>query len=430
MQSKVSYLCREETVGATLVYYTTMKENKYVTFLNIWTIVYVLLLSSNLVLQLKYIDLANSRDFADLFINYEGGFVRRGILGQFFIYLLNFNINPVHSALLLSLMSYIIIACYLVYQYKVHKYPFGLLTVCFLLGGFSLYKYTFFRRDFMILCVFLAIVKLWKRMPIDYWVFVANLLLILSILSYEPFAFFAMPSVFLLAKIKGIKFVRNLLCWLPSILAFLVCCKYSGGQAVYDDIWKSVSCFLKSPGILEFLTYNSKDVMLFHLSKNFLGCYHGIPVVLISMLGIVGMIYFVVNSFYAFEKTPSENVKRNYLLQLMLLYTIVLLPMYVCLSTDYSRISMYSAIAALIVYFELSNEELERMFSAKLNMLTVCFLKCQDRIICPTRRKIVIFLLFLGMSTWTGANDFVWKTEIGGAVKMIQPLCWKICSYI
>lgn len=402
----------------------TTNINKCLTY---WAIFYVTLLISNLLLQLKTFDLGNSRDFADLFINYEGGFVRRGLLGQLFWYLYAIEIDPLKVALGLSFVSYGIIAYYLIYSFKKNGYELFLLPICFLLGGFSLYEFTFFRRDFMLLCVFLFTVFLWKKMSTKKWLLVANGLTSIALLCYEPYIFFALPLLCLLTHIRNKKYITAVGCWLPSVLVFFLCCHFSGNENTYDAIWGNVSSFLKSPGTLEFLKMNSQNVMAFHFEHNFLSFYHHIPIALISLVGVLSMLYYCINAPYVFGKANKQY--RRYMMTLLSVVLLCQLPMFVCLSTDYSRICTYSAISAYIMYFELSRKELESLFPANVYIMAEKFIVHVDKILYPSRGKIIFIMMFIGIATWTGHYNFFAKSEFGGALDIMHTLILKVCNH-
>lgn len=392
-----------------------------------WSIFFVALLVFNLLLQLRDFDLSNSRDFADLFINYEGGFVRRGLLGQLFWYFYTIGIDPLKVALGLSFISYGIIAYYLIYKFKGNGYELFLLPICFLLGGFSLYEYTFFRRDFMLLCVFLLTIILWKKMNVTKWLIVANVLTGIALLCYEPYIFFALPLLCLLTHVRNKTYITSIICWVPSMLVFLLCCHFSGNENTYNAIWGTASNFLRTPGTLEFLKMNSQEVMCFHLRHNFLSFYHHIPVALISIVGVLSMVYYCVNAPCVFGRAKMQD--RRYMLTLLAVVLLCQLPMFVCLSTDYSRICIYSAISAYIMYFELSNDELRGLCPMNVYEVVDRFLARVDKIIYPSRGKIVFIMMFIGIATWTGHYNFLVKSEIGGALDILHTLIIRIGNH-
>lgn len=71
--------------------------------LKTWCTIYAMFLVINIGISLFNKEYLHSSCFADLFINYQGGFVRRGLLGDFLLYCYHQNINPYTIAISLSL---------------------------------------------------------------------------------------------------------------------------------------------------------------------------------------------------------------------------------------------------------------------------------------------------------------------------------------
>lgn len=136
------------------------KKNLYVfrTFQLLYTVFLLVLIVKDLCLG-SY----DKNAFADLFINYQGGFIRRGLLGELLLQCYHAGFNPITIALILSFASFIVIAYYIISQFIRRKYELSLLLAGFLLGGFGVYGFGGFRRDFMMLCLFLLIVTLFRK---------------------------------------------------------------------------------------------------------------------------------------------------------------------------------------------------------------------------------------------------------------------------
>ena len=334
------------------------KKNLYV--FRIFQILYAVFL---LVLIVKDLCLGSydKNAFADLFINYQGGFIRRGLLGELLLQCYHAGFNPITIALIFSFASFIVIAYYIITQFVRRKYELGLLLAGFMLGGFGVYGFGGFRRDFMMLCLFLLIVTLFRKYK-NKWVIYGggNLLVSLAILLYEPFVFWGLPLLFLLS-LRHFNYIKAMLVWLPSVLVFLICCKFPGGEEVYQQVWQSVSGFLDTPGIIAFLRRPTDEVIHFHLTTNF-GTYHHIPTLLISVVSLFSLVYYFVNGIYAFAQSVETKQHRCYLLLTMCFVLFCQLPMFTVLSTDYSRTCIVSTLGSLIFYFSLGIDELNKIF--------------------------------------------------------------------
>lgn len=391
------------------------KKNSYPKFLACWSAFYAMFLLSNVIMFFKKYSLANFHAYADLFINYEGGFVRRGLLGQGLLLCYRMGGNPVTIATILSFVAYIIITIYMIRNFAKRKYALGLLTVSYLLGAFGLYGIPVMRRDYMVLCSFLLILWLWRKMQLSHWLIIGNILACLTILCYEPFVFFSVPLFILITKLKTRSLGKSIIYWTLPILTFGLCCLYAGGKETYAAIKESTRPFLQSPGVMDFLARDTSGIMQYHLTTNFLQIDHGIPVVLLSMISILSMIYFNVNSTILFGGKAEEPNKRRHLLLIIIYLFICLSPMFTCLSTDYGRTCVYISICTFGMYFTLTPQELNLLFSNRLNQIADKTLAFIDHYVPPTQGKIMFIMLFIGIASWTGIGlrGFLISSQVG-----------------
>ena len=389
-------------------------------FIVVWSVIYVLYLLLN---SVRLIYKGANYDFVDLFINYSGGFVRRGLLGQLLLWCHQVGLNPILIAKVLVTFAFLTIAIYMLLQFKKRKYSLCLLTVSWLLGGYGLYGLFFMRRDYVIMCSFLLIVWLWKRLGTTTWIALANIIVCVTILCYEPFALLSIPFCILLTRLRLNNWCKSVACWVLPMTTFLACCKYAGGQEVYDAIVASTADFLPSPGIISFLLPDSIGAMKFHIHCNFLTFHQGIPVVLLSAVSLSAMLYYCVNAVPVFTQSKQDFANRRYLLAFLLCAFFVLSPMFTCLSTDYSRTCVYVSLSSFILFFNLDEKERARLLPSVVYLWADKLLVFSDRHLRPTRFKIVFIMLFIGISTWTGEWSGFRYSEMGSlAYAILQSL--------
>ena len=389
-----------------------------------WSYFYIACLLSCISIPIMDGSVVSDHNFADMFINYEGGFVRRGLLGEMLLYLSKAGVSPVHAAIFLSLSAFTGTAAYMVRNFKRRGYEPCLLTVCFLLGGFVAYGFAFFRRDFIILYLLIFIASMWQRMNITTWIIIANILASAGILCYEPFVFFSIPLFILLAYVKTKNLFKSAACWLPAFSVFILCCIYSGGTDVFNAINTSTQDFLPSPGIMEFLTEDTKNVIMHHLYSNFLAVqHHVLPVILISAVSISAMIYYCINAVAVFTQNPADMHKRRFVLPVLLYILICLLPMFTLLSNDYSRTCTYAAICTFVMCFTLTDKEMAELFPDKIYLHADSIIAFTDKHIHPTKFKTVFIMLFIGIAPWTSSShNFFTKSEVVTALRAIREL--------
>ena len=380
-----------------------------------WSVFYVAFLCILFLYSFSKEYFAANGGFADMFINYSGGFVRRGLLGQFFLWCHHVNVDPVWMAAAMSLVSYVILAIYMISQFRKRGYNLCILTVSWFLGGFGVYGLPSMRRDYIIMCVFLLVVWLWKKMSIGGWVVLANVLVCVTILCYEPFAMFSIPFSILLTNLRCKSWGKSVAVWTLPIFVFMVSCKYSGNKEICDAIVASTSDFLPAPGMINFLFRDSADVMKYHIQCNFLSIAHGVPVVLLSLVSLFCLVYYSVNAIPVFSEDKADFANRRYVLAFLICAFAVLSPMFVCLSTDYGRTTIYIVLSSYFLFFTLGENERSAFLPPFVYRLADSLLVLSDRYLRPSRCKVVFIMYFIGSAFWTGeaVGGFVNSSEIG-----------------
>ncbi len=375
---------------------------KSIKFFNCWSLFYAVILFIaaiyNYVYNFQYYS------FADVFINYQGGFVRRGLMGEMLYRLHGLGFNPLHTALLVCLVAYLTIVMFMVNGFKRRGYLLGLLCVSFLVGGVGIFGICIFRRDFIELCILLIIVKSWTKMDFRLWLVLANALTVIAILSHEPYAFYGLPIVSLLTFLKTNKITRSLLCWLPSFAAFLLCLKYSGNAEVYAAIMHSIKPYADYPSVIEFFTLDNISVMRMHLHYNFFAVLNHLPTIIGGIGSILVTLYYGANATSQYTNScvsPQESTNYFALLSFLMLCQI---PMFTVLSTDFTRTCVYASISAYIVFFCLDTESCTKLLPLWYRNMSERVLTTMNRIVPPTRLKILAIVLFIGTVEHTGQS--------------------------
>ena len=204
----------------------------------------------------------NVRQIAEWLINYEGGFVRRGLVGEI---LLKTTSSPhifgtIYSLVFYSFFTYIILFILIYLKAKIKKWD--VLAAAIVLQGGIFHMGTgniFYTRKEGIFLVFFATLALLylqiQSCPDKHrnrWltVFVASLLLItpLMILMHEAYFFMGFPAAFLLLWVLckenlDVTFLRKvpLIYAVEAIGVFVVCSIHHGDILVSQKIWESLS---------------------------------------------------------------------------------------------------------------------------------------------------------------------------------------------
>lgn len=398
---------------------------------NRWTVFYTVILIVSLIYNSVYT--FQFYDFSDLFINYQDGFIRRGLLGEGLLWVYSQGLNPIYVAYAMSLVAYGVIVLFMVHHFLKREYAVGLLLVSFLLGGVGIFGLAFFRRDFLILCLFLLIVRLWKHLPFRMWLVYGNVLAMIAILSHEVFAFWALPLLLMMTHLRTRHWLKALAGWAPSILVFLLCLYKSGNIMQYHLIRKSTEVFLEYPNVIDFLSFEKEYVMKFHLHYNFLDSTHHIPNVIGSVVSILLAIYISTMANVVYRTSTVKNSQENLCYSALFLGLLIcLLPMLTILSTDYTRTLMYASLSSYIVIFSLTEKECNNLVPGFIQRWTGKVLALIKRLLPPTRGKILFMVLFLGTVEWTGQGTFglLRNSEIGNALMVIYKVMVKLIENI
>jgi hypothetical protein len=176
----------------------------------------------------------------DWLVNYEGGFVRRGI-GGFLLYHASHSLQIAanHLAVIVSLIGFLVLSIWL-YRKATEFFPLAFLLSCVVLG-FTIYQYTIVRKDCLLLLLLISCLSVlrggWKS-----WIrwSVVNLSCCFGVLLHETFAFIAFPVLLLVVKeLSYRQLALRVACLSPALICFIVVMLHHGdantAQAIHDS---------------------------------------------------------------------------------------------------------------------------------------------------------------------------------------------------
>lgn len=307
---------------------------------------------------------------SDWFINYEAGFVRRGLLGQLlyeayqvsafnvrvFILSLPFVFSPLLLALLLWVFR------------QEHWPPTVLFTSCCLGATFLTSDV---RRDYLVLIMVFFIFLLATRwLHRRHWpsLCVFMLLSVTLLLTYEPAAFIAFPLLFV------VLFKRQVfLPVFPIALVGLVVFTSKGDPGMAQAIWQSWEPCLRDYRIpnghdgiglgVAALGWDMLETFLFHLRLAYIGFSPSLLTVPLIVYMLAGTYYLVVclevpqipfwpatRGSAAMGGQASSSARG--LSNVLLLQFLFMLPMFTVLSCDWGRnITLCTVSAFFLMHF-------------------------------------------------------------------------------
>ena len=321
------------------------------------------------------------KDFnvSDWLINYQGGFVRRGLVGESLLWL--FETTQFPPKLCVALILVVSMTVFLVVMYEVCKrMNYSMLPVLLIISGWTS-SANAYRKDFIILLlaflVFCLLIKYLKHKQIT--VLVAfQLTSSLTLLIHEVAIFFIIPISFLVVWFYDNEkiFCKNKMREALSIFIIpigtaimLFLCK--GSYPVAMDIWDSWnSAFTLYPEIqgtmpmgqaVEFLSWSIDKIVDFHLQLNFR--YHeGGTVILYYVLMVVlmlVMVQYIILLNPTYRKGVVSKVDNTKSLSAILLFQIIcMIPMFTVLSCDYCRTVLYVVASSIFMHYHLCKEKI------------------------------------------------------------------------
>lgn len=215
------------------------------TFLNI----YFILFTSCLLYKFLNVIFDHSKKeywgITEWLINYQGGFVRRGLRGEV-VFLLNkyFNLDPYLIITVITTIAFLFLIYFFVMGFLKKGYSIFVLPFVFFLGGPILNNY-WMRADSIILILFILVIYMVVKRPRFYLIWI-NVFAILGSLIHEIFIFISFPVLILLLHSifkkrfkKYLSLVYSCIILLPSFVSTLFVVYFKGTSATAFAIWDS-----------------------------------------------------------------------------------------------------------------------------------------------------------------------------------------------
>ena len=297
-------------------------------------------------------------EVSDWLINYQGGFVRRGLIGELLLQLEHIRpYNVRHAILGIETIFYVL---FFAVTFRIFtKHGWSLLAAMFPVACLT-QSMCVYRRDFMMLCLCALTFYLFfkylkeKRKPL---LVLSVAVMSLGIVAYEPVFFVLVPILAL-----QYWYACGERKWLKTALAFtlptacmLLSCVYRGDVAQADAIWQSWMPYMTADGYrpadgmggaVEFLKLTNTDVFKMHLEISF---GDNVALSVATLIIVLSLAFFLctnVPQINKVRKTVTRNVHNGKLGRILIFQLLVQLPLFTVLSTDYGRtlpMSLYTS---------------------------------------------------------------------------------------
>lgn len=290
----------------------------------------------------------DSWSITEFLINYQGGFVRRGLLGECLLQLYrNVGIHPYILIVGGSAIAYLILVIFFIKGFRTKGYPLFILPFSFFLGN-PIVNDFWVRKDVLMVLIFIVVLYFANKESKRSLLFV-NLFFILGLLITENIGFFCFPILFLVLTDRNRKEmprfnVRSMLLsimqLIPSVLVFLSVLFFKGTKEVAVKIWNSWETVpfpyppinnVEIPAAIGGISWSIKEGlgMFLNTLRNFSDSIYA-PMAWIVILAVLYFLLTNVNSmqiwrnkhqtYPAFDKTVLSNVLLLQLLSVLPLF--------------------------------------------------------------------------------------------------------------
>lgn len=347
----------------------------------------------------------NSYNFTEFLISYEGGFVRRGLLGQLLYWLCEItNMSPFGIISGISLCAWIIFLLYFFKKFHALNYSWWLLASPLFWGPPG----SVVRKDYLCFLLIIGMLYLIKNRKIDIVRYILLCIMAFTgMFLHEAFIFFGIPIVSLVLISNKDTHIKGILFTGLNCVLFLIFCYFKGDVNVSNTIIQSWNSLLGT----EVLSYNIKnsiealgrdaiDQFIFHMRHNiceYNGNYFGWSGIIIRPLFAIVTYYLLVNFIFVFKKFDfnKEVILRTNLSLLYLFSIACLLPMFIFLSCDYGRLYQYAVVASLSAFVILPQPSLAMTFPKRIRAMIEHFNLTMNRLIIPSKGLMVVLLFIV-----------------------------------
>lgn len=311
---------------------------------------------------------------SDWLINYEGGFVRRGIVGQFLWIVEQIHFyDPRIPILAILIVSSVLVLFLMVRVFVKNGWSLMILPTGFCLGFIFLNIEG--RRDCLSLLLTFLIFMFYKKLMfqsknMSLWL-AFYILSIIQVLMQEASFFYTFPLLMLCCYMDmdgqicsmRIKLLKCIVQFSPILLAMLSVCLFKGNENVVHDIWnswKEVFVFYASDSSqsmeigmgVKALAWNSSNTFVNHLKWAYLGyntlSYWNILFVSFNWMAA----YYLVTRLDVVDMGlyPKQRMEYVFMSNVVLLQFVAMLPMFTFLSCDWGRTMPYWVVSSLFFY--------------------------------------------------------------------------------
>lgn len=358
--------------------------------------------------------------FSEFNINFEGGFVRRGLVGQLLLWLsTGTHTSPVLWIYIICFSCYFGSAAWFFKKFHDKGLNWWLLATCLMFGQTT----DIIRKDYMLLCLMIVIVTLMRKVTDDRKTVIISLLLVLGILIHEAFIFYSVPiyALWVWKKAEGRRKRDKAFLYAGILLpvsAFILSCVFHGDEATayaIQNSWHEAYPELYSLNLsdgMEALTWNAGDTFILHFNLNFNHPPFGPFCVIFQLFTLLWVYYMCGNFAFCFRSGRFSNLTDSVraLSALFIVLVICMLPMFLFLSCDYARLFLYIVSSTFVVYLIFPTREILEFIPCWVVKASETVDRYLYKVIAPVGRKrgdmTCVFLMLIGGLSRASCNPY------------------------
>lgn len=375
----------------------------------------------------------NHWSFSEFMINYEGGFVRRGLLGE-----ITFQICKITGAdaryfiSVFSILIYSTLFYYFWNKFRIYHIRWWFLASPLLFGFLD----SVVRKDFLMGWMYIWMCMLLKSNHSSIvkrcW---AICIAIIGLLIHEAFIFWGVPMVILLLWDNRKKYI-SILAISILIVLFGILCHYRGNLIIVNGIIESWNNRLDLNPPLEVtvnavgaLLWNAGETFETHIKNNIGYKFHCMGLFIRPIVAFFAY-YLIINFIKIFKgkNVKYEETDRTNIGAVYIFVSLCMIPMFTILSNDYARLYQYIGIASVGAFITLDSNRIAGVFPRRFLLFVERFNQKIDRLL-PTSKGwyIFIFLLWGAAPGYYDANEALQLSVVGKLAVLLGSVVKLIC---
>ncbi len=395
-----------------------MKKN---IFLSSFYFLFIVALVYTFYSQLKYGFPKESWQTTEWLINYQGGFVRRGLAGEIILMLYTtFGLSTDNVIMYFCLIAYLLLISFFIYSFRKNKFPLILLSFVFFLGEPVINNY-WVRKDVLLMLIFISLIYFSTKKSNIYLVLI-NLIFVIGLLIHESIGFFGFPILLLLLSSTANaekSFSKSLFVssikLSPALLTFLLCLYYKGSLSISEAIWKSwskVPFKIQSadtttiPAAIDGLSWSFEKALSY--TKNTFTNFNDGIYAPIALFFILVLIFYYLTNVISSDKEKSFMYKQN-ISTILLFQFLTIVPLSI-IGWDYSRWTFFWVTSSFVIFILVPNERLVNLFPKIFSSMSLKITTFLDAIFIQVQGLVYIIPLVIGVPICSWSFDYYFQS--------------------